>query len=115
MGAKNAVIAGDYEKKIVVNIGKCIAIATGFLKRVELTKETVESYDVVDESVQTSATSAVGRGLVGAFLLGPIGAAAALSAKKKGTHVVALQFKDGKRSLLEIDEKMYKKLIVDMF
>ncbi|WP_339321507.1 hypothetical protein [Paenibacillus sp. FSL W8-0194] len=115
MGAKNAVIAGDYQKKIVLNTGKCIAIATGFLKRVELTKDTVEAYEVVDESSQTSAVSAVGRGLAGSLLLGPVGMLAGLSAKKKGTHTVAVQFKDGSKSLLEIDDKMYKKLMTDLF
>jgi len=115
MSAQNKVIAGDYENKLVVNIGKCTSIATGIIKRLELTKSNVESYEVMDESSSTSATSAVGRGLVGAFLLGPVGALAALSAKKKGVHVVAIQFKDGKRSLIEIDEKLYKKLMTDMF
>ena len=88
---------------------------TGFMKTIEINKETVEDYEVMDESHRKSATSAVGRGLVGGFLLGPVGLLAGLSAKSKGTHVVALQFKDGKKSLIEMDDKMYKALVQKMF
>lgn len=115
MGAKNAVIAGDYEKKLVVSTFAGVSIATSFLKSLNLDKSTVEEYEVMDESHRTSATSAVGRGLVGGFLLGPVGLLAGLSAKKKGVHVVAIKFKDGKKSLIEIDEKIYKKLITTLF
>lgn len=115
MGAKNAVIAGDYEKKPVVNTVAGAVIATGFMKSLKLDKSTVEEYEVMDESHRTSATSAVGRGLVGGLILGPVGMLAGLSAKKKGTHIVAVKFVDGKKSLLEIDDKIYKKLMVDLF
>lgn len=113
--AQNKVIAGDYEGKLIANGINCLLLMTGFFKKIKLTKETVESYEVMDEESRTSAASAVGRGLVGSFLLGPIGAAAALSAKKKGTHIVAVQFKDGKKSLLEIDDKLYKVLLKSLF
>lgn len=115
MGAKNKVIAGDYKDAVVVNTIKGIVIGLGFTKKIALNKETIESYEVMDEEHRTSATSAVGRGLVGGFLLGPVGLLAGLSAKKKGVHIVAVQFHDGKKSLLEIDEKIHKKLIMDMF
>lgn len=112
---KNKVIAGDYMgKDISVTFG-IITIITGFMKTIEINKETVEDYEVMDESHRKSATSAVGRGLVGGFLLGPVGMLAGLSAKSKGTHVVALQFKDGKKSLIEMDDKMYKALVQKMF
>lgn len=113
--AKNKVIAGDYEGKLIANGISHLLLMTGFFKKIKLTKETVESYEVMDEESRSSATSAVGRGLIGSLLLGPIGAAAALSAKKKGTYIVAVQFKDGKKSLLEIDEKLYKVLMKSLF
>ena len=113
--AKNKVIAGDYEGNPIANGINHLLIMTGLFKKVKLTKETVESYEVMDEESRTSATSAVGRGILGSLLLGPIGAAAALSAKKKGTYVVAIQFKDGKKSLLEIDDKLYKVLVKSLF
>lgn len=52
------------------------------------------------------------RGLVGGALLGPIGLlAGGMSAKSKGVYQVAVVFKDGKRSLLELDDKRYKALM----
>ncbi|AWO73868.1 hypothetical protein C1N76_04305 [Geobacillus thermoleovorans] len=55
------------------------------------------------------------RGLVGSFLLGPVGLLAGLSAKTKGVHVVAIKFKDGKKSLLEVNEKIYAALMKNLF
>ena len=48
-------------------------------------------------------------------LLGSAGLAAGLSAKKNGIYTVAIQFKDGKRSLLEVDDKIYKAIISKTF
>jgi len=59
--------------------------------------------------------SGVTRGLVGGALLGPVGLLAGLSAKNKGTHVIAIKFTDEKQSLIEINEKLYKTLIQTMF
>ena len=119
MAAKNKVIAGDYEKKKVslesTLSGKRAIIEAGIFKKVALDKSTVESYEVVDESSRKSAASAVGRAAVGGFFLGPVGLAAALSAKSKGIHTIAIQFKDGTRSLLEVDDKIYKAIITKVF
>ncbi len=119
MAAKNTVIAGDYEKKQIALestfSGKKAYIQAGLLKKVYLDRNTVESYEVVDENSRKSAASAVGRAAVGGFLLGPIGLAAALSAKSKGTHVIAVQFKDGHRSLLQVDDKIYKAIMTKVF
>jgi hypothetical protein len=60
-------------------------------------------------------TAKVVRGVIGSALLGPIGIAAALSAKKKGLHTVALQFRDAKKSLLEINDDVYKILVQGLF
>ncbi|HJV45278.1 MAG TPA: hypothetical protein VJ824_06080, partial [Bacillota bacterium] len=114
-GAKNKVVAGDYQGKMVGQVFGVPYISTGFTKSMNLDKTTVESYELVDESSRKSATSAVGRGLAGGLLLGPVGMLAGLSAKSKGTHTVAVEFKDGKRSLLEIDDKIYQALVKKLF
>lgn len=115
MSAKNIVIAGDYEKSRLMLTRKGAVLTVGFLKTIPVNKSVVEGYEVMGQEQQTSVVSAIGRGLAGHFFLGPIGAVAALSAKKKGAHVVAIQFKDGKRSLLELDDKHYKQLMTDLF
>lgn len=73
MGAKNKVIAGDYQGKMVLSSFGLPMIQTGFIRSVNLDKTTLEDYEVMDESHQKSAVSAVGRGLVGGLILGPVG------------------------------------------
>ena len=113
--AKNKVIAGDYENKHVALSGGKAIIMLGMFKNITLDKSTVEAYEVVDETSRKSASSAVGRAAVGGLLFGPIGLAAGLSAKSKGTHTVAIQFKDGCGSLLEVDDKIYKAIVTKVF
>lgn len=113
--AKNKVIAGAYENKQVALSGGKAVIMLGMFKNVTLDKSAVETYEVVDETSRKSASSAVGRAAVGSLLLGPVGLVAGLSAKSKGTHTIAIQFKDGGRSLLEVDDKIYKAIITKVF
>lgn len=113
--AKNKVIAGDYLNCSVLKISELISINSGFKKILELDQTTVGNYELITEEHRKSAVSGVSRGLVGGVLLGPVGLLAGLSAKNKGTHFVAIEFKDGKKSLLEIDDKIYKTLIQKMF
>lgn len=114
--AKNKVIAGDYIGG-KVNSGFGIASITyGLGKTIMLTKDEVEAFELVTDEHRKSAASGVARGLVGGALLGPVGMlAGGLSAKSKGTYTIAIQFKDGKRSLLEVDDKIYKAIVKRCF
>jgi hypothetical protein len=112
---KNKVVAGDYEgKALLYSYGK-LEIINGFLKTIPISKDTVEEYEVIDESSRKSAASAVGRGFVGGLVLGPVGLLAGISAKSKGTHIVAIQFKDGKKSLLDLNDKYYNGMVKILF
>lgn len=116
----NVVIAGDYNGKPIQKNGNNISIIikSGFLipkTSIELNKSTVLSYEIIDEKSRKSATSAVGRGAVGGFLLGPVGLLAGLSAKSKGTHTIQINFLDGKKSLICIDDKIKAVLIKVLF
>ncbi|MCF6464207.1 hypothetical protein [Clostridium sp. Cult1] len=113
--AKNMVIAGDYKNKLLGSTMKYLTIKTGFRKSVPISKETVEAYEVVDEEHRTKAMSAIGRGMVGSLALGPAGLLAGLSAKKKKAYLVAIKFKDGKESLIEMNDIMYKHLVQTLF
>ncbi len=116
MGAKNMVIAGDYVGKAVTGIGGVVQIFLDRKNYVLLDKFGVDTYDVITEDTRKSAASGVVRGAVGSALLGPVGMlAGGLSAKNKGIYTVAVRFKDGKNSLIEIDEKVYKKFVQGMF
>ena len=77
---------------------------------------TIESYELITDEHRKSAKSGIARGLVGGALLGPVGMpAGGMSAKSKGIYQIAIQFKDGKRSLLEVDDKIYKAIIQACF
>jgi len=119
--AQNKVLAGDYEGKNIM-IGQQgffskeeVFLFTGFTKKFPLNKETVASYELITEEHRKSAVSGVTRGLVGGALLGPVGLLAGLSAKNKGTHTLVLEFVDGKKSLIEVNEKIYKLFIQKVF
>lgn len=122
MGTKNTVTAGDYKggqlewKVKLTKANEVILHKPGmFAGKFTLDASTVASYEIIDTENRTSAASAVARGGVGAALLGPIGLAAALSAKKKGLYTIALQFTDGKSSLIEVDKDIYKTLVQSLF
>ena len=115
MGASNSVLEGDYKGKGIIFQSGSLTIVLNFFKSYPINKTTVDSYEVVDESSQKSVGSAIARGAVGSLLLGPIGVVAAATAKKKGVHLVAIHFKDGKRSLIEIDDSLFKNLQRTMF
>lgn len=103
--AKNAVIGGDYEGMHVF----CMANMPAIGSDVPLNRDTVDSVDLIDDNYRKSAKSGLARGIVGGALFGTAGMiAGGLSAKNKGTYHVAVYFKDGKRSLLELDDKHYK-------
>lgn len=114
--AANKVIAGDYNGFFVgVAGGKPYLIVKTF-KIMYLDKTNIESYELIDNETNKSVVSGVVRGAVGAVLLGGVGLlAGGLSAKNKGTYIIAIKFKDGKNSMMEVDEKFYKGLLKVMF
>ena len=119
MGAKNKVVAGDYKGFTVTKLPFFDTIALTQLlgnTTVNLDKNTVASHELVTDEHKKSAASGVARGLVGGALLGPVGLlGGALLAKNKGIFCIAIEFKDGKRSLIEVDDKIYKSLTKILF
>lgn len=109
MNAKNKVIAGDYQGNQVKTSSNTLCVSV-----YELSKRTVESYELITEDKVKSGTSAILRGMAGVALLGGVGIIAGLSAKNKGIYTIAIQWKDGKKSLIEIDDKLYKKFVTEM-
>ena len=110
--ALNKVTAGDYRKKSVS------ITVTGKPKigKLRLNSETVQSYELITDEHSKSAASGIGRGLVGGTLLGPVGMlAGVMSAKNKGGYHVAIKFRNGKQSLLEVDDMIYKGIITNCF
>lgn len=115
--ARNQVVKGEYVSWSVfkgVN-APYLHLTFGGQTDIILNKSTIEGYEVITEEQRKSGTSAVLRAGAGAVLLGGVGLLAGLSAKNKGIYIVAIQFKNGKKSLIEIDDKIYKQLVQAMF
>ena len=122
---KNTVIAGDYEGcPIMLNGQKVPAIKTGFMKLFPMDSSTVAQYEVVTDEHRKSLSSGALRGaaggLVGAFVAGPVLGvpallAGGLSAKNKGRYQIVVEFQSGERSLIDVDDKIYKGLIKACF
>ncbi len=110
----NRVIAGDYAGLAVsAMFGAPYIMAT---PPVYLDRGTVASHELMDESHKKSTGNVIGRGIVGGLLFGPVGAlGGALTAGTKGAYVIRIQFKNGKKSLIEVDQKLYKTIMKAMF
>lgn len=118
MGASNTVIAGDYKGCIIGETLDIIDPKQGFLGKTvaKINKDSIDTYEIMTEEHKHSAGNVAARGLVGAALLGPVGlVAGVLSSKKKGIIQIALQFKDGKKSLIEVNDKITKKITTLLF
>lgn len=97
--------------------GECVRLENGLvlIGQEAVAKWTVKSYETVSEEKSVSLASGLLRGAAGRILLGPWGALAALTARKKGVYTVVLQWKNGKKSLLETDERVYKAIVKNLF
>ena len=122
--AQNRVIAGAYKGK-AIEYSLTLPTLAIVLERTEfwntpktvvyLNKNNVVQYELITDEHRKSAASGIARGLVGGALLGPVGLLAGLSAKSKGIYTVAIELRGGERSLIEIDDKLYKMLISNCF
>lgn len=113
--AKNAVLSGDYSGKELMLAANEVSIHMGLLKKaVSISQKTVASYEEITavDTNKKSAKSGVARGLVGGALLGPVGAlAGGLSARNAGIYQMQINFKDGKTSVIEVDEKYHSAIV----
>lgn len=116
VAAKNIVLSGKYKGLQIVTNKYCDhAFVQGSKGGGHLSKYDVASYEVITEEKYKSGTSAILRGAAGVALLGGIGVLAALSAKSKGIYVIAVEWKNGEKSLIEIDDRLYKRFLQSMF
>jgi hypothetical protein len=110
------VIAGDYEKCTVEKYPTGISIVDLSDNFYAINKDTIEKYEVIDEKTQRDAGSVIARGLIGGMIFGGAGLLlGGLSGKSKKQYYVALQFKNNKKSLLELNESSYTELLKVLF
>lgn len=114
--AKNTVLAGDYAGRNVLCKGKKIYFEKLMYAPVVVDETTVARYEVIDKESSKSLSSAFGRGLVGSALFGTVGmAAGVMSAKNATSVIISIEFNNGDKSLVEVDQKIYKVLLETLF
>ena len=78
-------------------------------------KKPVLSYEILHTSESTSTSSVVKRGIVGSLIGGTVGGIiGASTAKQNKSFTILVHWKDGKDSLIEIDDEYYKVFIKNM-
>lgn len=108
--AENKVIAGKYAGMPLISISGDWRSAS------RISTKTVDHYEVLDQESAKSMSSALTRGIVGGALLGPVGIAAAVTAKTKNIYTVVVYYKDSdEKSMLEMDDKTYRLFLKQMF
>lgn len=112
--AKNKVIAGDYQGWECASGGIFKSIWKMNKDKVYFNKDTILSYEIITQENAKSLSSAITRGAIGSALLGPIGIAAAVTAKNNGIYSILINWKDEKTSLIEIDTCFYKGFVYHM-
>ena len=109
MPKTNIVLEGKYKDNKIVYSSKLVVINNGC----GIDKLSVTSYAVIDESNKDQYS--FWKGALGVALFGGIGAIAGVKGKKSKEYMVAIQWKDGEKSLICIDDECYKTLVKCMF
>jgi len=72
------------------------------------TKKTIKKTIIVSSSSRKKSTSAVGRGLVGATLLGPVGLLAGVGAKTQDSTTFQVIYTDGTQDTITVKNNSYE-------
>ena len=109
---KNQVVAGDYKNwDVCFYFGKMYFMLR--LKKIQITKKMVLSWDVIDDIEKNALWKPVLGAGIGGIIFGPVGAmaGAAVSGSSETSYLVSLEFISGKKSLLQLDVQGYNNLI----
>lgn len=109
----NKVLAGDYKDSIIQFTSSIPAIYLGMGKKIPIDKAHVLRYEVAGQ--ETKSGFSVGKAALGAAVFGDVGVIAGANGKNKSLYQVALYFRDGKKSLIEVDDRCYKAITTELF
>lgn len=110
MANVNIVLEGKFKGEKIYNS----SYTTGLdIKNWSTKKSNVSSYTVIDETNKDQYS--IWKGALGVALLGCFGAVAGVGGKKKKEYLIAIEWKDGEKSLICIDDEYYKVLVKSMF
>ena len=108
--ARNMVIAGDYAGCRVFRMSAALAYISGTMKKIDdvfLTAETVSRCELMTEELIRSGNSLLLTGPLDPGSLLKLRLRASAAMQDKGIYTIAVKFTDGKRSLMEVDDKIY--------
>lgn len=105
----NYVLEGKYKNRKILG-GSTLNID---VELEPLSKRYVSSCTVIDETNKDQYS--IWKGALGVALLGGYGAVAGVGGKKKKEYLIAIEWKDGEKSLICIDDEYYKVLVKSMF
>lgn len=108
----NSVVAGDYQGwDVIFTFGKLYFMRG--LKKELITKSLISKWEVIENVDQNSFWKSMAGAGVGNMLFGRVGAfiGAQAAGNAKDNYLVSIEFLSGKKSLLQIDYKLYMTLI----
>lgn len=112
--SKNYVLEGKYKDNKITESQKELLVATEeYILGRSLNKDEVSSYTVIDESNKDQYS--FWKGALGVALFGGFGAVAGVKGKKTKEYLIAIEWKDGEKSLICLDEDAYKVFVKSMF
>lgn len=106
---KNYVVEGKYKNRKILG-GSSLDID---VELQPLNKRYISSYTIIDESNKDQYS--FWKGALGVALLGGLGAIAGVKGKKKKEYLIAVEWKDGEKSLISLDEEYYKVFVKSNF
>lgn len=111
---KNYVLEGEYKNKKIIESQKELLVSTEeYVLGRALDKKEVSSYTVIDETNKDQYS--IWKGALGVALLGGFGAVVGIGGKKKKEYLIAVEWKDGEKSLICLDDETYKTFVRSMF
>lgn len=102
---------GKY-KNLKIDFGNSIWIKDNQYSRI-MNKLSISTYTVIDETNKDKYS--IWKGALGVALLGGFGAVAGIGGKKKKEYLIAIEWKDGEKSLICLDDDAYKTFVRSMF
>lgn len=111
---KNYVLEGIYKNaKISERMNYLSVYTEKYIGGRPLIKKQVSYYTVIDETNKEEYS--FWKGALGVALLGSAGAIAGLRGKKTKEYLIAIEWKDGQKSLISLDDEYYKVFVRSMF
>ncbi len=116
MSLINTILEGKYKNE------KIKAFPDGlYLPKIDfgyyMTPNHISSYTVLDENSKNSSEYSFWKGALGVAVFGSLGVIAGIGGKNKSSkeYLISLEWKDGNKSLILINDEYYKIFVKSMF